>query len=190
MNHLKPEEIVDIAEGTRAEDSASHLSTCEICRAQVREMRAMLATVAGVDVPEPSPLFWDQFSARVRDAVAAGRGGRLWTDLWEWKGVLAPAAAALAVAVAAVILGSRVNAPQAPAPAVVAVAAGNESLESPGDVPLDFVADLTANLDWDAASEAGLTAGGSADHAVTHLQDTELRELARLIKEEVARSGA
>ncbi|MBZ5560421.1 MAG: hypothetical protein LAO77_24460 [Acidobacteriia bacterium] len=192
MNHLKPEEIVDIAEGTRGEASAPHLSTCDICRAQLREMRAMLSTVSNVDVPEPSPLFWGQLSTRVHGAVAAERPRRSWADLWTWPRALVPAAVGIAVIVAAVILGSR--APIQPGPAAPAAAfnAGNnaDALDAPDDPSLNFVADLTANLDWDAASEAGLTGGGSAEHAVTHLKDAELRELARLIKEEVARSGA
>lgn len=190
MDHLKPEEVVDIAEGARAESSAAHLLTCDICRAQVREMRAMLTAVAGAHVPEPSPLFWDHLSTRVRDAVAAEPPRRAWADLWTWPRALVPAAVGIAVVVA-VIVGSRPSGGPGPAPAV-AINTGNnvDALDTPDDASLNFVADLTMSLDWDAASEAGLTAGGSAEHAVTHLQDAELRELARLIKEEVARSGA
>lgn len=192
MDHLKPEEVVDVAEGTRAESSAPHLSTCELCRTQVREMRAMLSAVADVDVPEPSPLFWDRLSTRVRDAVAAQTPRRPWADLWTWPRAVVPAAVGIAVVVAAVLLGSRAPVPPVPGAPAVAVNAVNDrdALGTPDDASLNFVADLTAGLDWDAASEAGLTAGGSAEHAVTHLRDAELRELARLIKEEVARSGA
>src|SRR6185436_8662720 len=39
--------------------------------AQLDELRAMLAAARDVDVPEPSPLFWDHLSARVSEAVAA-----------------------------------------------------------------------------------------------------------------------
>jgi hypothetical protein len=195
MDHLKPEEIVDIAEGMRAEASASHLSTCDICRAQVREMRAMLTVVADAGVPEPSPLFWDHLSTRVRDAVAPldmVTPRRPWADLWTWPRALVPAAVGVAVVVVAVIVGSRAVVRPGPAAQEVAMNAGSnvDALDTPDDASLNFVADLTFSLDWDAASEAGLTAGGSAEHAVTHLQDGELRELARLIKEEVARSGA
>src|SRR5258706_13788606 len=191
MDHLKPEEIVDIAEGLRAESSSPHLSTCDICRAQVREMRAMLTAVADADVPEPSPLFWDHLSTRVRDAVAAEPPRRAWADLWTWPRALVPAAVGIAVVVVAVIVCSRAPVRPAPAEPAVAINTGSnvDALDAPDDASLNFVADLTNNMDWDAASEAGLTAGGSAEHAVTHLQDAELRELARLIKEEVARSG-
>jgi hypothetical protein len=192
MDHLKPEEIVDIAEGARAESSAAHLSTCDICRAQVREMRAMLTAVADADVPEPSPLFWDHFSTRVHDAVAAQSPRRSWADLWTWPRALVPAAVGIAIVVAAVIVGSRTPVGPGPAAPDVAINTGSnvDTLDAPDDASLNFVADLTMSMDWDTASESGLAAGGSAEHAVTHLQDAELRELARLIKEEVARSGA
>jgi hypothetical protein len=155
-------------------------------------MRAMLTAIAGADVPEPSPLFWDHFSTRVRDAVAVEPPRRTWADLWTWPRALVPAAVGIAVVVTAVIVGSRgAVGPERAAPAA-AINAGNniDALDTPDDASMNFVADLTVNLDWDAASEAGFTARGSAEHAVTHLQDAELRELARLIKEEVARSGA
>src|SRR6476469_3139983 len=73
--HLNTDELVDIAEGTRTEAAAPHLASCEPCRAQLCELRAMIAAAKDVDVPEPSPLFWDHLSARVSEAVAADRAG-------------------------------------------------------------------------------------------------------------------
>src|SRR5438034_8699386 len=75
--HLNEHELVDLADGSRTEASAPHLATCSDCRRQLADLRATLASVAAVDVPEPSPLFWDHFSRRVHEAVAAqGRPGR------------------------------------------------------------------------------------------------------------------
>src|SRR5438093_9275944 len=68
--HLTPDDLVDLAKGTRPESSAPHLASCATCRAQLNEMRAMMSAAADVDVPEPSPLFWDHFSQHVHDAVA------------------------------------------------------------------------------------------------------------------------
>ena len=65
--HLKDDELVDLAEGARPESSAPHLASCEPCRRQVRDLRALMSVAAGVDVPEPSPLYWDHMSARVRE---------------------------------------------------------------------------------------------------------------------------
>src|SRR5438132_12929430 len=72
--HLTPDDLVDLADGTRPESSAPHLASCATCRAQLNEMRAMMSAVADVDVPEPSPLFWNHFSQRVHEAVAAEDG--------------------------------------------------------------------------------------------------------------------
>jgi hypothetical protein len=51
--------------------------------------------------------------------------------------------------------------------------------------------DLAGDLDWDAAVEAGLAgSAGGVDRAVFDLSLDERRELARLLKAELARSGA
>src|SRR5258707_1769981 len=69
--HLSADELVDLAEGARPESSAPHLAACGPCRARLNDLRAMMSAVADVDVPEPSPLFWDHFSQRVHDAAAS-----------------------------------------------------------------------------------------------------------------------
>jgi hypothetical protein len=51
-----------------------------------------------------------------------------------------------------------------------------------------LVASLTSAMDLDAASDAGLAPSGAAEHAVTHMLDSELRELQRLLKEEMVGS--
>jgi hypothetical protein len=55
------------------------------------------------------------------------------------------------------------------------------------DTALTLVSELSSDLDFDSAREAGLATGGSAEHAVTHLNRGELRELRRLLQEELAR---
>jgi hypothetical protein len=52
------------------------------------------------------------------------------------------------------------------------------------------VASLTDGVDMETAREAGLAPRGSAEHAVTHMSEGELRELGRLLQEELTRSGA
>src|SRR5438445_3838913 len=84
--HLTPDDLVDLADGTRPESSAPHLASCATCRAQLNEMRAMMSAAADVDVPEPSPLFWDHFSQRVHDAVetdARLKGSRSFIARWR-----------------------------------------------------------------------------------------------------------
>ena len=105
MAHLSAEQLVDIAEGVRPESSASHLEACAACRKQLDDLRAMMAAAAAVDVPEPSPLFWDHFSARVHQAVEAERESPAPALAWWWVRrplIWAPGLAAALLAVAMV----------------------------------------------------------------------------------------
>ena len=157
-------------------------------------MRAILSAAAEVDVPEPSPLFWDHFSARVHEAVEAERANgvsrfRRWLS---WPGVPLWAGSLAVVVLAVVIMtrGSVSETPSTPRGSVDVVA------ESAPDVPvladdasLSLVADLVTGLDWDAAVEAGLTTDlGIADDVVTQLSDDERRELQQLLRMELEKS--
>jgi hypothetical protein len=195
--HLNIEELVDIAEGARPGSAAPHLAACEPCRGQLAELRAMMSAAKDVAVPEPSPLFWDHLSLRVSEAVAAETvPRRSWLNVALWsRGVLDPmlAVGALALLIAILIPGMRAPAP-APSttpPAVAVADAAPELLKDvTDDASLTLVASLSDGVDLDTAREAGLVPRGSAEHAVTHMSDGELRELGRLLKEELARSGA
>jgi hypothetical protein len=197
--HLKEDLLVDLAEGTLPESSAPHLASCERCRRQLSEMRAVMSAAGEVDVREPSPLYWDHLSVRVREAVAIDASPRRpWADVATWRRVLVPAWAAAAVSIIIVVaLGPRVAGPPASplAPAPVA-ATGAEVVDvwtdqaSDDDESLVLMESLSAGFDLDAARQAGLAAGGSAEHAVTHMDGDDLRELQRLLTQELAPSGA
>ena len=115
---------------------------------------------------------------------------------WWTRGLLAPLLA-VAGLLLAVVLGSRALAPAPPpAPAALSFAVAPPPPENVGepsaddDASLTLMASLTGGVDLDTAREAGLAPGGSAEHAVTHMTDGELRELRRLLNEELTRSGA
>jgi len=214
--HLKPEELIDLAEGTRDEASVPHLASCERCRAQLAELRSlmMMATSGGDPVPEPSPIFWDQFQRRVAEAIReqeprrlpgfsglAGFGGFSGFGFSRFTRFAVAGAAAIAAIAIAVALNSRSNrvaVPGAPEPQIATVAPVdargshtellNDALA--GDPSLQLVADLSETLDVNAASDAGLASEGGAEHAVTHLSSQELTELQRLLRAEMRRSGA
>ncbi len=192
--HLQPDELVDVAEGTRPESSVPHLASCEVCRLQLADLKATISAAADVEVPEPSPLFWDHLSARVRDAVAAEAVPR--RAFWAWPRLALPlgAVAIAGIALAIMLNTGRVTTPVIAPPAPQVAVAPVELLSDPqsggDDTALTLVAQLSSDMDFDAAREAGLAARGSAEHAVTHLNGEELRELQRLLQEELARSGA
>src|SRR3984893_7570781 len=103
--HLSPQDLIDLAEGFRDEWSAPHLRGCGTCQRELAELRRVMSVVAEVAVPEPSPLFWDHLSRRVREAVAADEGLHKgsWLGGWSlWK--VAPLSAlAVAALVAALV---------------------------------------------------------------------------------------
>ena len=196
--HLNELELIDLAEGTHPESSAPHLASCDRCRRQLLEMRSLMADVAAVPVPEPSPLFWDHLSRRVRDAVAAEREAphRWWHEAALWKRILVPASAvALAVILILSALTSRLLAPlpgpeRAPADVALAGTGGpDDGFDVADDASLMLVADLSAELNLDPAADEILAPAGGAEHAVTHLNDDELRELQRLLQQELTPSG-
>jgi len=201
MRHLSADDFVDLVEGATSDADFPHLAACASCRQQLGELRATRTQASTIGVPEPSPLFWDHFSSRVREAVANQRvpGPGPWQRLWSWPGVLAPVAAvAAAVLVAAVVLDapSRVPVPRAGAPKQTAGLSATSTRELlsdsavDDDASLEFVADLTDSLGWDAVEDAGLAPDGSAEHALTHLSLSELQQLQHLLQEELSGKGA
>jgi hypothetical protein len=68
-HHLTPEELIDSRERQLAPARQAHADACAACRVKLAELDEVLLDVAAVDVPEPSPLFWDHLSARIRDRI-------------------------------------------------------------------------------------------------------------------------
>jgi hypothetical protein len=197
--HLTSEELVDIAEGTRSEASAPHLTGCDPCRAQLTDLRAMMSAAADVDVPEPSPLFWDHLSSRVSAAIAAETPGtqlapsrELFRTLFGSRTVQVAVALAASVLIVMLVNG-RPTVPavvEAPGLTIADAVADPLGVAADDDDSLTLVASLTDGQDLETVREAGLAPRGSAEHAVTHMSDGELRELRRLLKEELTRPGA
>jgi hypothetical protein len=195
MPHLSDDALVDLVEGLASDADIPHLASCDRCRDQLAGLRAARAMAARVEVPEPSPLFWDHFSARVRDAVANEPPplDGWWRRVWSWPGVMAPISAVVAVVVVLAVV-FRPAASERPAQ-VVAGATPGYSLELLGDslaadASLALVADLTDDMGIEAATDAGLASDASAEHAVTHMSAAELEQLERLLTEEMRRKGA
>ena len=191
--HLTPEELLDVAEGTRSIASAPHLEKCEACRQQLDELRDVMVSLE-IDVPEPSPLFWDHLSARVREAVAADHGrARSWFGFRRWSGGLAAAMTVVVVAIA-VSLSTRTPTPavtHVPTSVVAEPVAEVGSSPTGDDPSVIRLGDLAGGLDWDSAAEVGITMEvGAADSAVAELSEAERIELQRLLREAIGPKGA
>ena len=194
--HLHDAEFVDLIDGTLPAGRAGHLDECESCRAQADALKAAMVT-ADTTVPEPSPLFWEHFSARLRTAIAEEpvpqSTWRRWmvTPAARWSAV----AAAVLVVVAAGIWRDAAPLPGAPATGERA-AAGHGFLD--GSDFTDPAIDLEADEAWavvrtvaDTLPEDEIDAAvietrpGSVERAAISLSDVERVELATLIEREI-----
>src|SRR6266540_222379 len=198
--HLTPRELIDVVEGAHS-DAADHLGVCDECRRELADLRAALSAAADVHVPEPSPLFWEQFSARVSQAVAVERVPAPWWQpaLVRPRLVVPLAAVVLATLILLVNASRRETLPvptvgRPSVPAAEQAAADHrlfdDDLDLENDPSLTLVAELTADMDVNAALDAGFVSRGSADHAVTHMNADELRALQRLLEDALERPGA
>ena len=187
--HLRDAELADATQGHVAPERRQHLTSCGACAAAVAEARATLAIVRDDDVPEPSPLFWSAFAARVSSAIdeAPARVPRARSNLR-----LALAAAALVLVSVTLVLWQAGN-PQGPVmaphrpPAIAGTA--EEALED--DAAWESVGALAADLDYDDAREAGVApAPGAVDGVAAALSERERAELVRLLEAELKRTGA
>jgi len=193
--HLTPEQFVDLFEGGQSEAAASHLRACDRCTRQLADLRAAVESVERATVPEPSPLFWEHFAARVHDALQAEPAPRPWRARWRtWPGATPVWASAVLVAMLAVAvvirLERRPHLATGPGTTAEGGSGSFDLLGSADDASLSLVADLVADLSWDDAREAGLTGHvGTDDDAVAQLDDGERYELDRLLKGELEKAG-
>lgn len=201
MTHLRESELIDVAEGLEGA-AADHAAQCERCREMVAMLRETIAGVRAVDVPEPSPLFWDHFSARVRQAVdgedaAPVSGWRTWL---HGPGAWSAAAAALVLAVVAGVW--QWSAPERPArsgvPVSRAAVVADAGIDEPDDSDDNDLGAIESDEAWaivrtvadavewdDDGAAAGLFARpGWAERAAQTLTADEREALFQLLKTE------
>lgn len=185
--HLSSDELIDALEAPLGHERQQHLDGCERCRAQFAELRRLAAHVRDAgDVPEPSPLFWEHFRARVHAAVdlePARAGRRAWTG---WRAVAAVAGVAVAVLLAVsvrpdlslrrLVTGSSERA-AVTAPPAAEVANGEESFEA-----------VVSNATVEAIESVARPAPGVTDEMVAQLTPEQRLELVRLLQSEIGGS--
>ena len=204
MPHLDDTQLVDALDGRLEAAAAAHAHACEDCRARLTEMREMLGVLAAVDVPEPSPLFWDHFPTRVNRAIDAPAAPQRWFT--PARVVWGSAAAVLAV-VLLLVPGAAVLNRVAPWPVLNGVESqpvlnGVEPwpvLNGVEPWPDDLDADdawalmriVAEEIDYEDARQIGVAPrAGSIERAAMELSESERAELARLIEQELQRTGA
>ena len=194
MTHLSPSEFVDFVEGTLPQARAAHVERCEACGHLSVSVARALRAVNDVAVPEPSPLFWDHLSARVRTALPDAPAPR--APWWRrpaaaiaWSMVAMVAMVATIIAIVAVRQGSRPIAPAAPAARVTVIPAQTTADE--GDAAWDLLTIAASDLQLEDARAAGFgVRTATVDTAVLELSPAEREELGRLLQDELRHSGA
>ncbi|MDE3154781.1 MAG: hypothetical protein KGN76_06740 [Acidobacteriota bacterium] len=205
MGHLSSTELIDVMEGVAPPDARQHAARCAACQDTLARLEQVQRLVAGVEVPDPSPLFWEHFSARVRETIAgeprsgfAAAGGG-WIG---WRAARYALVAALAVGLVAVALdlGSRGGGPAGTnpvAPAVASIAVPGATPQAatgsvaPEDASLDLVADLSEDMNWDQTADAGMMVrAGSVDSAIARLSASERTALAKLLEAQLGHTSS
>lgn len=188
MRHLDETQIVDAVDGRLDAAAAAHAEACETCGARVSEMREALRGLAAVGVPEPSPLFWDHFPARVSRAIDATPAPQRWFTpaRLAWSG-------AAVIAVVLLLLLPPAVSPPPQAPRSDAVLNGVEPW--PDDLDADeawaLMRIVAGEIDYEDARQIGVAPrAGSIERAAMELSEGERAELARLIEQELKRTGA
>jgi hypothetical protein len=179
--HLRDEEMIDALDEPLAAPRQAHLDACDACQAEMTSLRGVVREARAVEIDEPSPLFWDHFSERVRQATSREplpRAEAWWHAWWRPVGVLA--AAAGAVLLVAVMrpspneLPASVSSEQSP---VTSLALASD------DGSWGLVIGLASELDATDVREAARPAEGTADAMIDELTPAQRSALAKLLQE-------
>jgi hypothetical protein len=200
--HLTDAEFIEHLDGALRPERAAHLASCERCRRDAEGLAATLTDARSVDSPEPSPLFWDHFSAQVREAIDQPAASRLSAFV---NALRRPGPALAGAAIVALLVVTAGFWPRDLRPPGVHPPSGPYVMEDPLPPPPDrplatalesdfewsFVASMADGIDWDAADAAGLSVRpGAAERAAMQLSHDEQQELARLLREHVGGDGS
>ena len=193
MKHLNAAELSDVLEGRTDPRLSAHAHECEACRARLVSASETLQAAAQIEVPEPSPLFWDHLSARVGEAIAHAEERRQsWTpDLSVARLAFASATLTLvAAAFAGMFLIQSLRPPEPNVPEDTAGMSTPRQLDlAVDDTEWALIAEVADGMEWDEVAEVGAQSRvSSVDSLAATLSDEERAELARLIRDEIERA--
>lgn len=179
-NHLSPEERIDALDGALEARRQAHVDACGACQQELTALRQMadeLAASQAADVPEPSPLFWDHFQARVGAAVNAAEPAPWWRGSSRAWLVLATAAA--------VLLAVWIS-PLRPREAADSVVTPDVEVATIADtVQWEFMSGVLGSLEDDAAHAVLAPTPVAVDAAFESLTASERETFARLLQAEM-----
>lgn len=186
--HFTHEQLVDALDHPPQAERQSHLDTCPECATELATLRRLMDdVVAAGDVPEPSPLFWNHLSARVREAVdAEALPAASWWGGWR---MLATVAGVVGVVVLAAVL--RPSPRGRIVPADVPANAAETAASDETSAVWDMMASVAPSMAPETIDEAGWRpAPETTAAAIAALTNRQRQELMELLRAEMRGSGA
>lgn len=209
MKHLSREELIDSLERMLPPEREAHADACETCRAERGALQQVLHRISEIEVPEPSPLFWEHFSARVREQVAheptpPPSAWPAWATVSGWNAWGWPRwAVGAAMLVICVTLGwagwrdyrhGRVGGGSTGAHSLPGTPPGTEMgsvLDGSGDEDWNLVVSMAEDVTVEEGDESTLAVKpGATERALTDLSSEQRSELARLLTAEILRPAS
>jgi hypothetical protein len=171
-SHVKDEQLLDLVDSGGAPSVRGHVENCVSCRRRVEEAREGLLWARDVEIPEPSPLYWEAFRVQVGRRIAAEPPRRA-----PWTASLLTATAVLTVAVG---IALRPGLPRHPA-AAAAVLPAWSALPADEDEGLGVIAALGPSME-DLGTISACT---EVTECIASLSDEESAELAEDFEREM-----
>lgn len=184
-HHLSPKEFVESLDGTLADVRLAHLAQCDHCRREGESLRSLMSDVeASAAMPQPSPLFWDHFSERVRQATmasAAPTRPSWWSEAWR---PLAAFGGGLAAVALVVVIWPGPSAP-VPDQTLSSVSVTPADATAPDDAPWDLFLSIASTLPWEDVQRVAMPRAGTADSLIELLTPAQREELARMLRADI-----
>ncbi len=177
--HLSSEEITAALDRALPPARMAHLSACDSCQLTLSELgRAAREVMSAKDVPEPSPLFWDHLTDRIREAT--GTEPVMSRASWWQRGWRPLAAVGAAAAVAALVLALRVS-PVPPSDSGSGAGAGTNGSE---DIAWRVIGEMASAMSAEDVRQV-VASAPDPPAAVNDLTPTEREAFVRLLKVEL-----
>lgn len=192
LGHLSRDALVAVADARGEIRHREHVEQCDRCRREVDAIRTTLARVRGLEVPEPSPLFWDHLSARVSETIALeGAPSAVTTEPARatWRSRVWLTGVAAAVALAVTMTWRPAGRSELAWPVLSngeADWAADSTASEQGDHDWEFLVNLAVAAEGESSGQLiGDVQPGMADRALMALSDTERTALIGLLETEI-----
>ncbi len=186
-HHLSAQEQIEALEGVLVAARQRHLEGCAACAGEAAALRTVWGDVREAGgIPDPSPLFWDHFQARVHSAIAEDAARTAVGSPW-WQGSVRSflVVGAAALVVIAVAIAPRVV-PSVAVPDDTLASAASEIDALTDQVQWQFMVDVLGSLETDAVQSVLVPSARGVDAAFETLSGQERATFLRLLEAELS----